>query len=97
MVPIVDAVTPAKTEEDKKQTVDVASDAYKGKSYDKSKPSLLVQKAQIALNKMFNSKLKTDGVLGPQTGQAMQMYKNKYNDNRSIWDPELQKSISTKI
>jgi len=53
-------------------------------------------KVQDALNKLFGLSLKLDGDLGPQTAQALQLYKNKYHDARHIYDPTFQKDVALK-
>lgn len=50
-------------------------------------------KVQGSLNKLFGLNLKLDGDLGPQTAQALQLYKNKYHDARHIYDPTFQKDV----
>lgn len=48
---------------------------------------------QRALNKLFNLKLAPDGVLGPQTANAIQMFKNKFNNTKHFSDRSLHQDI----
>lgn len=50
-------------------------------------------KVQASLNELFQLKLKSDGVLGPQTAQALQLFKNKYNNTKNIFDPKLHQDV----
>jgi peptidoglycan hydrolase-like protein with peptidoglycan-binding domain len=67
---------------------DIKTGPWAGKVNKKIDP-----KVQAALNKLFSLSLKTDGDLGPQTAQALQLYKNKYHDARHIYDPAFQKDV----
>lgn len=67
---------------------DVESESWSGKSSLKIDPRI-----QQALNETLGLRLATDGVLGPQTVQAIQSFKNKYNNTKHFLDPELHKEI----
>ncbi len=65
-------------------------------SYDTSIPTSEIKvdpKAQQALNKLFGIQLKLDGIMGPQTATALQMYKNKYNSPKNTRDPSIQQDV----
>lgn len=71
------------------QRSDVKSDSYTGKPSDRINPS-----TQLALNQLFPElKLKADGFLGPQTGQALQLYKNQYKNTKNTYDPSLHQDV----
>ena len=67
---------------------DVGSKQWAGKA------TLIINpKAQSSLNELFNLSLKVDGSLGPQTAQALQMYKNKYKNTKNVYDPSLHQDV----
>jgi len=69
-------------------TEDVKSDAWLGKT-----PSKIDPKVQSSLNELLGIKLKTDGWIGAQTAAALQMYKNKYNNTKHVFDPSLYQDV----
>jgi hypothetical protein len=56
-------------------------------------PKNINPETQKALNKLLSLSLKTDGILGPLTASALQMFKNKYNSPKNIYDPSLWEDI----
>lgn len=59
----------------------------------RKKTDYLPANVQQALNDLLGIKLKTDGIMGPQTAQALQLFKNKFNNTKNIFDPQLQQDV----
>lgn len=59
-------------------------------------PTTISPSVQHALNTLLGSNLEADGSLGPQTATALQLYKDKYNNIKHIFDPTLHKDIVQK-
>lgn len=66
------------------------------RQWDGKVPTTISPSVQQALNELLDSKLKTDGTLGPQTATALQLYKDQYNNMKHIFDPSLHQEILQK-
>lgn len=60
-----------------------------------SAPKTISPSVQRALNGLLGIKLNADGLLGPQTATALQLFRSQFNNNKNISDPSLYEDIMT--
>lgn len=72
---------------------DTSSDEVKSEKWQGPMSDYVDPNTQLALNELFNLKLKPDGVLGPLTVNALKLFKNQFNNIKNERDPHLHQDV----